>query len=275
LQPERLTGWRAWGGTLLGVAALSAGFLLPVLQLLVWAIGEVVGDPATLTDPRFADHLTNSLVVAAIAAGACVLLSLAIAHGVRMSGGRLAASAAQLTTFGYAVPGAVVGIGVLIAFAGLDTALERAGVPGGTGLLVTGSVLGILYAYVIRFLAPAYQAVDASLGKISPTITSSALSLGASPLRVLTRVHLPLARPGVAVALVLVLIDAVKELPIVLLLRPFGFTTTSVWVYELARENFWERAALPALVIVAAAVVPVFVLVRQTRRAEHHGKVGR
>ncbi|MGX5357354.1 ABC transporter permease [Kocuria sp. KH4] len=275
LQPERLPGWRGWGATLVCVAALSAGFLLPVLQLLAWAVGEVAGDPATLTDPRFADHLANSLVVAAIAAATCVALSLAIAHGVRMSGGRLAASAAQLTTFGYAVPGAVVGIGVLIAFAGLDTGLERAGVPGGTGLLVTGSVLGILYAYVIRFLAPAYQAVDASLGKISPTTTASALSLGASPLRVLTRVHLPLARPGVAVALVLVLIDAVKELPIVLLLRPFGFTTTSVWVYELARENFWERAALPALVIVAAAVVPVVVLVRQTRRAEHPGEVGR
>ena len=87
--------------------------------------------------------------------------------------------------------------------------------------------------------------------------------------------HLPLVRPGVAVALVLVLIDAVKELPIVLLLRPFGFTTTSVWVYELARENFWEKAALPALVIVAAAVVPVFVLVRQTRRAEHRAEAGR
>ena len=275
LQPERLHGWRAWGATLLGVAALAAGFLVPVLQLLVWAVGEAVRHPASLTDPRFADHLANSLVVAAIAAAACVLLSLAIGHGVRMGGGRLVASAAQLTTFGYAVPGAVVGIGVLLAFAGLDAALERAGVPGGTGLIVTGSVLGILYAYVIRFLAPAYQAVDASLAKISPAITSSALSLGASPLRTLTRVHLPLVRPGVAVALVLVLIDAVKELPIVLLLRPFGFTTTSVWVYELARENFWEKAALPALVIVAAAVVPVFVLVRQTRRAEHRAEAGR
>lgn len=274
LRTERLTGWRAWGATLLGIAALAAGFLVPVLQLLVWAVREATGNPASLTDPRFAEYLGNSLVVAAIAAVACVGLSLAIGHGVRMGGGRAVAFAAQLTTFGYAVPGAVVGIGVLLSFAGLDTALERAGVPGGTGLLVTGSVLGILYAYVIRFLAPAYQAVDASLAKISPTITSSALSLGASPLRILSRVHLPLARPGVAVALVLVVIDAVKELPIVLLLRPFGFTTTSVWVWELARENYWEKAAMPALVIVAAAVVPVFVLVRQAHRAEFHGRVG-
>jgi iron(III) transport system permease protein len=182
-------------------------------------------------------------------------------------------SAAQPTTFGYAVPGAVIGIGVLLAFAKLDDALRAAGVSGGTGLLVTGSVVGILYAYLVRFLAPAYQAVDASFSKVSPSMTLSAMSLGASPLRVLRRVHLPLVRPGVAVALVLVTIDAIKELPIVLLLRPFGFTTVSVWVYQLANENFWEKAALPALVIVSAAVVPVFFLFRQVRAADH--RVGR
>jgi iron(III) transport system permease protein len=130
---------------------------------------------------------------------------------------------------------------------------------------VTGSVAGILYAYLVRFLAPAYQAVDASLTKISTTTTLSALSLGARPVRILTRVHLPLARSGVFVAFVLVLVDAVKELPLVLLLRPFGFSTVSVWVYELAKENFWEKASLPALVIVATAVVPVFLLFRHAQ----------
>ena len=177
-----------------------------------------------------------------------------------------------MTTFGYAVPGAVIGIGVLIAFAALDAALRAVGVSGGTGLVVTGSVIGILYAYVVRFLAPAYQAVDASFAKVSPSMTLSAMSLGAGPRRVLTKVHLPLVRSGVAVALVLVAIDAVKELPIVLLLRPFGFTTVSVWVYELASENFWEKAALPALVIVAVAVVPVFILFGQVRQADAHRK---
>jgi iron(III) transport system permease protein len=273
LQPERLTGWRGWGATLLAVVALAAGFVIPVVQLLLWAVGQAVSDPASVTDPRFLDYLTNSLVVAAIVAVACVGLAVTIGHGLRLGGGRVVASAAQVTTFGYAVPGAVVGIGVLIAFAVLDERLEALGVPGGTGLLVTGSVLGILYAYVVRFLAPAYQAVDASFAKISPTMTTSAMSLGASPRRILARVHLPLVRPGVAVALVLVLIDAVKELPIVLLLRPFGFTTVSVWVYELARENFWEKAALPALVIVAVAVVPVFLLFRQVRLVDPHRKV--
>jgi iron(III) transport system permease protein len=272
LEPEQLTGAKGWGATLLGIAVLATGFVVPVVQLLVWAVGDVLADPASLVDPRFVDYLVNSLVVATIVAVSCVLLAVVIGHALRLGGGPVVRTAAQLTTFGYAVPGAVVGIGVLIAFARLDSLLEGLGVPGGTGLLVTGSVLGILYAYVVRFLAPAYQAVDASFAKISPNMTLSAQSLGARPLRILARVHLPLVRPGVAVALVLVLIDAVKELPIVLLLRPFGFTTVSVWVYELARENFWEKAALPALVIVAVAVVPVFILFRQVRLVDPHRK---
>ena len=273
MEAMRLTGWRGWGATLLCLTALAAGFVVPVVRLLVWAVGDVVADPASLWDPRFVDYLVNSLVVATVVALACVLVALTIGHALRLGGGPVVRSAAQVTTFGYAVPGAVIGIGVLIAFARLDDLLEGLGVPGGTGLLVTGSVLGILYAYVVRFLAPAYQAVDASFAKIPPAMTLSAMSLGAPPRRLLTQVHLPLVRSGAAVALVLVMIDAVKELPIVLLLRPFGFTTVSVWVYELARENFWEKAALPALVIVAVAVVPVFVLLRQVRLVDPHREV--
>ena len=273
LEARSLPGWRGWGAALLCVLALGAGFVLPVLRLLTWAVDDALSDPGSFLDPRFVEYLVNSMVVASIAAACCVLLSLAMGHALRLGGGRVVRSAAQLTTFGYAVPGAVIGIGVLIAFAGLDTALRNLGVPGGTGLVVTGSVIGILYAYVVRFLAPAYQAVDASFAKVSPNMTLSAMSLGASPRRILARVHLPLVRSGVAVALVLVMIDAVKELPIVLLLRPFGFTTVSVWVYELASENFWQQAALPALVIVAVAVVPVFFLFSQVRLTDAHRRV--
>ena len=274
LEARRLTGWRGWGAAALALLALGTGFVLPVLRLLAWAVADALGDPGRFLDPRFAQYLVNSLVVAGISATLCVLLSLAMGHGLRLGGGRVVRSAAQLTTFGYAVPGAVIGIGVLIAFASLDSALEAAGIPGGTGLVVTGSVVGILYAYVVRFLAPAYQAVDASFSKVSPNMTLSAMSLGAGPRRILARVHFPLVRSGVAIALVLVMIDAVKELPIVLLLRPFGFTTVAVWVYELASENFWEKAALPALVIVAVAVVPVFFLFRQVRLTDAHRRSG-
>lgn len=272
--PTVLSGVARWWAFAAAASVLAAGFVLPVVQLVWWAVTATLTDSSSLSTGRFATSLTNSAVMAALAALACVTLALLVTHGVRMTGGRLARTAAQLTTFGYAVPGAVIGIGVLVSFAALDRSLEGLGVPGGTGLVVTGSVIGLLASYVVRFLAPAYQAVDASFTTISPSVTNSAFSLGASPLRVLRRVHLPLSRSGIAVALVLVAVDAVKELPLVLLLRPFGFTTVSVWVYELANENFWEQAALPALLIVALAIIPVFFLVRQVRLAEPPRQVG-
>lgn len=256
LERRALTGGRAVAATGACAAVAALAFGLPVLRLVTWA-WAAAADDNPLIDDRFADHLTSSVLVAAIAALSCVLVSVVLAHALRLGGGRWVRGAAQATTFGYAVPGAVVGIGVLALFEGADRLLELLGREDGTGILVTGSVLGILLAYVVRFTAPAYQAVDASFGRIPPTVSASALTLGSTPGRLLRRVHLPLARSGVAVALTLVVVDAVKELPLVLLLRPFGFTTLSVWVYELASENFWERAALPALLIVVVAVVPV------------------
>ncbi|MEO5851258.1 MAG: iron ABC transporter permease [Nocardioides sp.] len=266
--PEALTGWRGGLATSLCLLTLAAGFFVPVLRLAAWAVDRFRTDGTAALDDRFGEYLTNSVVVAAIAAVACSSLAVLIGHAVKLGGGRVVRGFAALTTFGYAVPGAVIGIGTLLVFSAADDLLEAVGVAGGTGLLVTGSVVGILYAYAVRFLGPAYQSVDASFAKVSPTMTQSALSLGATPRRVLTRVHLPLVRPGVAVALVLVSVDAIKELPIVLLLRPFGFTTVSVWVYQLAAENFWSLAALPALLIVALAVVPVGLLFRQIRAAD-------
>lgn len=262
LERRRLTGLRAAAATTACALVAALAFGLPVVRLVTWA-ASAVADDNPVVDSRFGDHLGSSVAVALIAAGACVLVSVVLAHALRLGGGRWVRGAAQLTTFGYAVPGAVVGIGVLAIFEGVDRVLDL-------GALVTGSVLGILVAYVVRFTAPAYQAVDASFGRIPPTVSASALTLGATPTRLLARVHLPLARSGVAVALTLVVVDAVKELPLVLLLRPFGFTTLSVWVYELASENFWERAALPALLIVLVAVVPVALTFRN--RATDHAR---
>jgi iron(III) transport system permease protein len=269
LQPEPLTGARGLLATTACLLALACSFFVPVLRLAGWAVD---GGTDAL-GPDFVDAFTNSVVIAVVAGAVCVGLALLIGHALRLGGGRVVRSAAQLTTFGYAVPGAVIGIGTLLLFAHLDSLLEALGVPGGTGLLVTGSVVGILFSYAVRFLGPAYQAVDASYAKVSATMTQSALSLGAGPLRILGRVHAPLVRPGVGVALVLVTIDAIKELPLVLLLRPFGFTTVSVWVYQLAKENLWLQVALPALVIVALAVVPVFLLFRQVRAADRRSSL--
>ncbi len=268
LAPTRLPLSRGLLATGVCFAALLAAVIVPVLRLAGWAWEHARGDGPPALGEGFAQALTNSAVVAAIAALVCVVLAVLMGHALRLGAGRRVRAAAQLTTFGYAVPGAVIGIGVMILLGHLDDLLERIGVDGGTGLLATGSVVAILCAYAVRFLGPAFQAVDASYAKLPASLTQSAMSLGARPLRVLTRVHGPLVRPGVAVALVLVAIDAIKELPLVLMLRPIGFNTVSAWVYNLATENLWELAAAPALVIVGLAVIPVGILGRQVRTAD-------
>lgn len=268
----RLSGVRAWVATATCLAVLAAGFGLPAAQLAWWAATDVSQGGTALLDPRYLGYLGNSLTLVVSAAVLCAALALLVGHAVRTSGGRVTGAAAQLTSVGYAIPGVVVAIGVLIAFAELDAALEALGVPGGTGLLVTGSVLGIIYAYMVRFLAVAYQGVDASFAAVSPAMTASALSLGAGPARVLGRVHLPLVRTGIGTALVLVAIDVLKELPIVLLLRPFGFDTLSVWTYQLAAESRWQSAALPALTIVAVALIPVLAVIGRQQRRQEEGR---
>jgi len=200
-------------------------------------------------------------VVAVLCAGVAVLLASATRFGDE--GSHAMRWLARLATVGYAVPGPVVAIGVLGMLAAADTVLDALG-SGLGGVLVTGTVAGLVYAYAVRFLALGYNSVDASLEKVSPSLTAAALTLGARPRGVVRRVHLPLVRSGVGVALVLVAVDALKELPIVLLLRPFGFETLAIWVYQLASESRWEPAGLPALTIVAVAVVPVVLLFRRT-----------
>jgi iron(III) transport system permease protein len=264
IEPLRLTGWRGLAATGACLLALGVGVLVPVARLGWWAVTTLAGEGWSSVDPRAGRYLAASLVVATLTAVLCVALAVLVSHALRLGGGRVVRAAAQVTTFGYAVPGVVVGIGTLLLLVVADDLTEALGL-GGLGVVATGSVPAILYAYAVRFLSPAYQSVDASFAKLPATLTQSALSLGARPGRVLTRVHLPLVRSGVAVALVLVAVDAVKELPLVLLLRPFGFTTVSVWVFQLASEDLWRQAALPALVIVALAVVPVALLFRQVR----------
>ena len=261
-----LSGRRRLAATAGCGAVLGVAFVVPVAQLLAWTtVGPLRGEDGGL-DARYLGHLGNSVALAALAALLCAAVGLGVACASRLGGGRSTPWLARLATVGYAVPGPVVAIGVLVLLSGVASALSAAGLPGGR-VLVSGTLVGVVYAYVVRFLAPAWSSIDASLDKVSPSLTSAALSLGARPLEVVRRVHLPLVRPGVGVALVLVAVDAMKELPVVLLLRPFGFETLSIWVFQLATESRWESAGLPALTIVAVALVPVVLLFRRTLAA--------
>jgi iron(III) transport system permease protein len=199
-------------------------------------------------------HLLSSLRVAGLATVVCLVLGLLLAASLQR-GRRRDRSAARLATLGYAVPGPVVALGVLIALAALD----RTGwLP--DGWLLVGSLVGLVYALAVRFLAVAYQGIESSLAKVSPSVVASARTLGAGRTRVAARIQLPLAAAGIVAAAVLVAIDTLKELPITLLLRPFGTDTLPVWVWQATSESLWVQAAVPSLAIVAVGMLLVATL---------------
>ena len=261
MAPLALSGWRAWAACGACVSVLLVAVGVPLVTLALWSTTTPLQGPGGSLDPAFLAAAANSVLLAAQAAALVVVLSLLLVHADRVDGRRRISLGVQTTVSGYAVPGPVLAIGALLVLAAARDLLDRLGLPGG-GPLVTGSVLVLVVVYTARFLALGYTSTEARLASVSPSLTAAALSLGVRPRSVLTRVHLPLARPGVAVAAVLVAVDALKELPIVLLLRPFGFDTLSVRVWQLTADSRYEMAGLPALTIVLVAMVPVVLLFR-------------
>jgi len=201
-----------------------------------------------------------------IVAVVCVAAATFLANARRFTPRRSVSVAARLTAVGYAVPGPVVAIGVVFVLVALDNGLGAIGL-GLPGAVATGGLIGLVYAQAVRFLAPGVSAIESGIDQVPEEVTAAARSLGATPTRIMGRIHVPLARTSVATGAVLVAIDVLKELPIVLLLRPIGFDTLSVWTFNLATESRFEQAALPALAIVLVALVPVAVLSRQLARS--------
>ena len=255
---------RKW--VLTGICALMMGvaFFMPLARLVGWAVLEVAHLPAG-AGRAYLQLAANSLVLSGLAATVAVALGLILAGGVRLGGGKAARVLAMVATTGYAVPGAVFAVGILLTLTPLDHALNRileswAGFT--VGLVLTGSLVGLTYGYVARFLAVAYHSTEAGLEKIRPNVTLAARVLGAGPWRVLGQIHLPLAAPGLIAGAALVFVDVMKELPITVMLRPFGYDTLATWVWQMAAESLWTGAALPALAIVAVGLLPVVFLTR-------------
>ena len=265
IEQRRLTGWRAWTATGVCAAMIVAAFVGPVLQLTSWAIDEQTGECGTPLVDRYVEYLGNSVLLATVTVVICVGVALVLANAQRFGRPRVARVANRLTAVGYAVPGPVVAIGVLVATVALDGALESIGL-GLPGAIATGSFLALAYAYSVRFLAPGLNAVESGLQQVPEEMTASSRSLGSSPAATAARIHFPLSKASIATAVVLVGVDALKELPIVLLLRPFGFDTLPVWVYNLASESRFQQAALPSLSIIGIALIPVVLLSRRLER---------
>jgi iron(III) transport system permease protein len=266
VEPRRLHGWRAAAATGGCLGLLTLAFLLPLGQLGWWALAVL---RAGRVAPDFAALLGRTCLLAGSAAAVACALAVLLAYAGRLHGGGLVRLAAQLASMGYALPGAVIAVGVLLPLAWADHTLvpplERAlGRP--LGLLLTGSAAGLILAYVVRFLAVGLQTVDASLGKISPSLDDAARMLGARAGAALRRVHLPLIRGGILTAVLLVFVETMKEMPATLLLRPLGLNTLAVEIWERTSEAMWQEAAVPALTLVAVGLLPVVLLIRLTTR---------
>ncbi|MCB0116481.1 MAG: iron ABC transporter permease [Caldilineaceae bacterium] len=265
-EPVVLSGVRGRLVTLALTGVLSAAFLLPVLQLGLWTWEEwrKQGPGGTL-NIAFERYMTTTISIALLAAFATLLWALLLAHSARTSGGWWSKLGTRLATLGYAMPGAVIGVGILMTLTAVDRATHAWGI--GAGLLLTGSLLGLTYAFGVRFLAVAHGSVESSLETVTPSLEQAARTLGDGALRVLVRIQAPLVSRGLLTAALLVFVDVMKELPITLLLRPFGMDTLAIWAYLLASEGFWEAAAVPSLSIVLAGLVPVIVLMRISGRS--------
>ena len=256
-----LHGWRAPLASVFGTAIVVLGFVLPALQLVYWATSRWQYN----FNRDFGELLVNSFTLATAAAIACLLVALLLAYTKRRFNTRRERSQVEIANLGYAVPGTVIAVGIMAPAGWLDQqidALSSAWFNYPTGLLLSGTIGILLFAYVVRFLSVSLQSVESGLTAIKPNIDESARSLGASPLQVLSRIHLPLLRPSLLTALLLVFVDVLKELPTTLILRPFNFNTLAVRTYELASDERLVDAALPALAIVATALLPVLLIIR-------------
>ncbi|MBX2806460.1 MAG: iron ABC transporter permease [Hyphomicrobiales bacterium] len=237
------------------------GFLIPIGVLIDGAVTQ--GAHAA-----WRDYLTaaqNSLLLSAISAGAIVACAIVIGGAMRITHGRIVTGAARISSLGYAIPGTVIGIGLIVPLAAFDNAIsayfnENFGFR--TGLLLSGSAFALLLAYTIRFMAVGFGAIDAGWQRLSPSLDAAARTLGASPLRMLGQVHLPLLRPAIGAAALLVFVDCMKELSATLLLRPFNFETLATHIYVYASQEQFEKSAIAALTIVAAGLIPLILLHR-------------
>ena len=262
LPPGQLHGARAVAAAVACAAPTVFGFVLPAAILLHLAFARAPAEAL-----RHAAALAgNSFFVAGVTALVGVAVAAVMAYAARLSRHRLVGSANRIAGLGYAIPGPVIAVGVLAPLGRVDNWLagwieNTLGVT--PGLLLTGTLIALVYAYLVRLLAVALQTTDAGLARITPSMDDAARSLGAGPGVTLARVHLPLLAPSLLTAALLVFVDVLKELPITLALRPFNFDTLAVTAHQLAKDERLAEAAVPALVIVAVALLPLVIISRR------------
>ena len=270
LHPKRLSGWPAGFATLVCLLPLAFGFLIPAVVLFDMAANS--SEPIRLA--RLLHLIGNTVQIGLLASLLTVAAALLAIYAIKRDGRRLTRGLAHVALLGYATPGIVIAVGIVITIGAVDAAIAgvaRTVFGVSTGLLLAGTIMAVLYGCLVRFFAVAFGPAEAGIGRIKRSFEDAARTLGTTPRGVLARIHLPLMRGSVLSALLLVFVEVLKELPATMILRPFNFDTLATEAFQLATTERLDGAAAPALIIVAVGLAPVILLCRTIR----HSRPGR
>ncbi len=254
--PYFLSKWRSFGAIMICAMPVILGFVVPVIALLEMALNR----PQAKFKTQFWEFAQHSFILAILTAALAVAIALILAYGQRLNQSIVMRFGIRVAALGYAIPGSVIAVGILIPIGKLDNAIANLmqtqfGIT--TGLILSGTITALVFAYLVRFLAVSFGAVETSLGKIKPTLDDASRSLGNSPIMTLIQVHMPLMWSGLLTAAMLVFVDVMKELPATLVIRPFNFDTLAVKVYQYASDERLVEASVPALTIIGVGLIPV------------------
>ena len=259
LQVYNLEGWKKWASTVFCSIPVLIGFIVPTFIL----IDMMIANFDAAVDARFFQFGLNTIFVALIAGFIALLVALIMAYGVRLNPNFITKASTRIGSMGYAIPGSVIAVGILIPFGWMDNTIDgwlRSTFGISSGLLLSGTIFALIFAYVVRFLAVAFNTVEASLGKITPSMDEAAEGMGYSFGKTLGKVHIPMMSGSLFAAIMLVIVDVIKELPATIIVRPFNFDTLAVQVYRLASDERLAESSGAALAIILVGLVPVFIL---------------
>jgi iron(III) transport system permease protein len=265
MAPIILTGWKSWAVAGFASATLFFAFLLPITQLFIWATHVFAEE----FNQRYLGFLWHSLILSGLSALLICAISILMIYSVRRHPDIVSRIAVRIATIGYALPGVVLAVGIYVPLAWVDNwfsqmAMQLFSIE--TGFLFQGTFVIMLIAYITRFMAVGYNPIDSAMQRVTLSIDEASMGLGISGWSMLQKVHLPILKGGIFTAATLVFVDVMKEMPITLMTRPFGWDTLSVRIFEMTSEGEWEQAALPAVVLVLTGLIPIVMLTRQAEK---------
>jgi iron(III) transport system permease protein len=266
LRATRLTGWRAGIAALACLLPLACGFAIPAIVLFHMALNST--EPVTMT--RLLHLIGNTIQIGIAASVVTVAAALLAIYAIKHDGRRLTRGLIHVALLGYATPGVIIAVGIVIVVGLADAAIADAAqalFSWKSGLLLAGTIAAVTYGCLVRFFAVAFGPAESGLSRIKRSLEDAARTLGTGPGGVLTRIHLPLMRASVLSALLLVFVEVLKELPATMILRPFNFDTLAIEAFQLATTERLDGAATPALIIVGVGLIPVILLCRTIRRS--------